>query len=170
VAGPSHLLLSKEQLVAIRRAAPADAEICARICFEAFASIARQHNFALDFASAEIPTGFLPFSTNALSVAKLRSQNLDKAKSRTREEHMAGVKLLVLYPRPTDVDAFETLYLDEHLPLAAKKMTGPTNFVAWKVTFKSPTAGPSKRATSMVRRRCPPAASRSRFDRRALVS
>ena len=31
---------------------------------------------------------------------------------------MAGAKIVVLYPRPTDVDAFERAYVDEHLPLA----------------------------------------------------
>lgn len=38
-----------EQLLLIRRATPVDAEVCGKICFEAFAAIAHQHNFPLDF-------------------------------------------------------------------------------------------------------------------------
>ena len=34
---------------------------------------------------------------------------------------MAGVKFLVIYPRPTDVEAFEKVYRDEHIPMAAEK-------------------------------------------------
>jgi hypothetical protein len=43
----------------IRTAAPADAPICGPICFEAFAAINRQHNFELEFPSAEATTGLL---------------------------------------------------------------------------------------------------------------
>jgi hypothetical protein len=31
---------------------------------------------------------------------------------------MTDVKLLVIYPRPKDVDIFEKIYQDEHVPLA----------------------------------------------------
>ncbi len=31
---------------------------------------------------------------------------------------MANVKLVVMYPRPKDVDTFEKVYRDEHVPLA----------------------------------------------------
>ena len=31
-------------------------------------------------------------------------------------------KLVVLYPRPTDVEAFEAVYAAEHVPLVAEKM------------------------------------------------
>lgn len=47
---------------------------------------------------------------------------------------MAGAKLLVIYPRPTDVDAFEKIYTEEHLPLAAEKISGKTKVVLAKVT------------------------------------
>ena len=30
---------------------------------------------------------------------------------------MAGVKFIVIYPRPTDIDAFEKVYQDEHVPI-----------------------------------------------------
>lgn len=42
---------------------------------------------------------------------------------------MAGAKIVVLYPRPTDVDAFERVYVEEHIPLAKQKIGGATSFV-----------------------------------------
>ncbi len=47
---------------------------------------------------------------------------------------MAGVKLVVMYPRPKDVDLFEKLYQTEHVPMAVQKLTGKTKLVATKVT------------------------------------
>ncbi len=47
---------------------------------------------------------------------------------------MAGVKLVVIYPRPTDVAAFERLYQEEHVPMAVKNLAGKTKFVATKVS------------------------------------
>ena len=46
---------------------------------------------------------------------------------------MAGVKLVVMYPRPKDVDEFEKLYQKEHVPMAVEKLKGKTKFVATKV-------------------------------------
>ncbi len=46
---------------------------------------------------------------------------------------MAGVKLLVIYPRPTDIAAFEKLYQEEHVPMAVDKLAGKTKFIATKV-------------------------------------
>ncbi len=46
---------------------------------------------------------------------------------------MAGVKVVVIYPQPKDVEAFEKAYTEEHLPMAAKKLAGVTGFVATKV-------------------------------------
>ncbi|HXY13840.1 MAG TPA: GNAT family N-acetyltransferase [Terriglobales bacterium] len=46
-------------LTVIRRATPADAEACGRICFAAFQAIADQHSFPRDFPTPEIPMGFL---------------------------------------------------------------------------------------------------------------
>jgi ribosomal protein S18 acetylase RimI-like enzyme len=59
MSGPSQATSTKEQSLVIRRATPADAEVCGEICFEAFRSIAAQHNFAPDFPSPERPTGVL---------------------------------------------------------------------------------------------------------------
>ena len=38
----------------------------------------------------------------------------------------------MIYPRPTDVEAFEKSYQDEHVPKAAKKLGGKTKHVATK--------------------------------------
>jgi uncharacterized protein (TIGR02118 family) len=46
---------------------------------------------------------------------------------------MAGVKLVVMYPRPTNIEAFEKAYNDEHIPMAMEKLKGVTKFVATKV-------------------------------------
>ena len=39
---------------------------------------------------------------------------------------MADTKVVVIYPRPTDVDAFEKVYVEEHVPLAMEKIKGVT--------------------------------------------
>jgi uncharacterized protein (TIGR02118 family) len=46
---------------------------------------------------------------------------------------MAGVKFVVIYPRPTDIDVFEKVYRDEHIPMAVEKLVGKTKIVATKV-------------------------------------
>lgn len=46
---------------------------------------------------------------------------------------MAGVKLMVMYPTPTDVEAFDRAYLDEHVPMAREKLLGKTKFVITRV-------------------------------------
>jgi predicted N-acetyltransferase YhbS len=43
----------------LRRGAPADAAECARICFEAFKSIAERHNFPPDFPSPDVASGLM---------------------------------------------------------------------------------------------------------------
>jgi uncharacterized protein (TIGR02118 family) len=45
---------------------------------------------------------------------------------------MANVKLVVMYPRPKDIDAFEKIYQSEHVPLAVK-LEGKTKIVGTKV-------------------------------------
>jgi hypothetical protein len=45
--------------VRIRRATPEDAEICGRICYDAFSAISRQHGFPPDFPSPEVAGGLL---------------------------------------------------------------------------------------------------------------
>src|SRR5713101_4037615 len=46
---------------------------------------------------------------------------------------MADMKLVVIYPRPKDVDVFEKIYQQEHVPLAVAKLSGKTKIVATKV-------------------------------------
>jgi uncharacterized protein (TIGR02118 family) len=46
---------------------------------------------------------------------------------------MAEIKVMVMYPRPTDIDAFEKAYLEEHVPLASTKIKGVIKFNASKV-------------------------------------
>jgi len=58
VTGPSNVSI-QEQSCIIRRATPADAEACGRICFEAFSQLAAHHNFPSDFPSSEFPTRVL---------------------------------------------------------------------------------------------------------------
>jgi uncharacterized protein (TIGR02118 family) len=43
------------------------------------------------------------------------------------------VKIVVVYPRPQDEEAFEKVYKDEHLPMAEAKLKGMTRLVATKV-------------------------------------
>jgi predicted N-acetyltransferase YhbS len=44
-----------EQSFLIRRATPADAEVCGRICFEAFTTLANHHNFPQEFPDSDVP-------------------------------------------------------------------------------------------------------------------
>jgi len=46
---------------------------------------------------------------------------------------MAGAKLIVIYPRPTDIEAFDKRYQEEHVPMAVEKLAGKTKIVATKV-------------------------------------
>jgi uncharacterized protein (TIGR02118 family) len=51
-------------------------------------------------------------------------------------------KLIVMYPRPKDIQAFETVYMDEHVPLAMEKLIGKTKIVATRV-LGSPSGKPA---------------------------
>ena len=46
---------------------------------------------------------------------------------------MTTVKLIVAYPQPTDVEAFEKAYQEEHVPLAMRNLQGMTKIVATKI-------------------------------------
>ena len=46
---------------------------------------------------------------------------------------MAAVKFMVIYPRPKDIEAFEKVYQEKHVPMAVEKLLGKTKFVATKV-------------------------------------
>ncbi|CCE23503.1 MULTISPECIES: EthD family reductase [Methylotuvimicrobium] len=47
---------------------------------------------------------------------------------------MQAAKLIVMYPKPTDLDVFEHRYTEEHVPMAVEKMVGKTRFVASLIT------------------------------------
>jgi hypothetical protein len=51
--------IRENQAIVIRRAIPADSEVCGRICFDAFATLANRHNFPPDFSAPEIPVHVL---------------------------------------------------------------------------------------------------------------
>jgi uncharacterized protein (TIGR02118 family) len=44
-----------------------------------------------------------------------------------------SVKIVVIYPRPQNEEAFEKAYKDEHLPMAEEKLKGMNRLVATKV-------------------------------------
>jgi uncharacterized protein (TIGR02118 family) len=46
---------------------------------------------------------------------------------------MPEIKVLVMYPRPTDEAEFERRYLQEHVPIAMEKIKGAVKFGAVKV-------------------------------------
>lgn len=50
---------TENQSIVIRRASPDDAEVCGRICFDAFGTLARHHNFPQDFPAPEAAIGLL---------------------------------------------------------------------------------------------------------------
>jgi len=53
-----------------------------------------------------------------------------------------SVKLIVMYPPPKDVQAFENIYKSEYAPLAVEKLAGKTRMVATKV-LGSPSGKPA---------------------------
>jgi uncharacterized protein (TIGR02118 family) len=55
---------------------------------------------------------------------------------------MAGAKLIVMYPPPKDIDAFEQKYQKEHVPMAVEKLAGKTKLVATKVVASPQGAAP----------------------------
>jgi hypothetical protein len=54
---------------------------------------------------------------------------------------MTRAKLIVAYPPPKDVDAFEAVYQNENVPMAIAKLVGKTKMVATKV-LGSPVGDP----------------------------
>jgi uncharacterized protein (TIGR02118 family) len=45
---------------------------------------------------------------------------------------MAGAKLVVLYPRPSNMEQFERAYMDDHIPMAQEGIAGATKLVLAK--------------------------------------
>jgi uncharacterized protein (TIGR02118 family) len=46
---------------------------------------------------------------------------------------MGNVKLIVIYPGPKDIESFERVYKNEHVPMAVEKLGGKTKIVASKI-------------------------------------
>jgi len=46
---------------------------------------------------------------------------------------MPAAKLIVIYPPPNDLEAFEHLYHSQHVPMAVSKLEGKTKIVATKI-------------------------------------
>jgi uncharacterized protein (TIGR02118 family) len=53
-----------------------------------------------------------------------------------------AVKLIVMYPRPKNVQAFETVYNRQQVPMAVEKLAGKSKIVASKV-LGSPNGKPA---------------------------
>jgi uncharacterized protein (TIGR02118 family) len=53
-----------------------------------------------------------------------------------------AAKLIVQYPYPKDVEAFENVYQTQHVPMAVAKLVGKTKIVATKV-LASPDGKPA---------------------------
>ena len=54
---------------------------------------------------------------------------------------MTNAKLIVAYPQPKDMEAFDAVYQNEHVPLAVAKLAGKTKIVSTKVV-QSPQGTP----------------------------
>jgi len=69
------------------------------------------------------------------------------AHSEPEEKAMAGVKLIVMYPMPKDMDAFERAYSEEHIPMAAPifQAAGATKAVLTKISVPSAGKAPFHR-------------------------
>jgi uncharacterized protein (TIGR02118 family) len=55
---------------------------------------------------------------------------------------MKSIKLIVAYPQPKDVEAFEAVYHNEHVPLALANLAGKTKMVSTK-TVQTPQGMPA---------------------------
>ncbi len=67
---------------------------------------------------------------------------------------MGDVKLVVIYPQPKDIDAFEKVYQNEHVPLAVAKQGGKTKIVATKILGSPQGTAPFYRVAEVTLRRC----------------
>ena len=47
---------------------------------------------------------------------------------------MAGAKVIVICPRPTDAESFERAYQNKHMPMAVEQLAG-TKIVASKIAY-----------------------------------
>src|SRR5260370_10227623 len=73
-----------------------------------------------------------------LSIPHLLGRDAFRLRIAAKESEMTSVKLIVAYPQPADAEAFEKLYLEEHVPLAVAKLHGMTKIVATKILESPP--------------------------------
>lgn len=59
------------------------------------------------------------------------------------------VKLVVIHPRQNDIEAFETIYNPDHVPMAAEKLAGKTKIVASKTVGSSQGTPPFHRVAKI---------------------
>ena len=45
-----------------------------------------------------------------------------------------GVKVVIIFPRPRDEEAFEKVYIEQHVPMVENKLKGLTRLVLTRVT------------------------------------
>lgn len=62
---------------------------------------------------------------------------------------MPGAKIVVLYPQPTNAEAFERVFLDEHIPLSKEKLADATKLVLTTVRSAVGGASPYHRITEI---------------------
>lgn len=60
-----------------------------------------------------------------------------------------SVKLLVLYPTPTDAEQFDKRYVREHLPMGKASMTGATGLASHRVLGAPGGTSPFARLTEV---------------------
>ena len=62
---------------------------------------------------------------------------------------MSTAKLIVAYPQPTNIEAFEKVYQEEHVPLAIHNLKGITKIVATRIVASPQGAPPFYRVAEV---------------------
>jgi uncharacterized protein (TIGR02118 family) len=62
---------------------------------------------------------------------------------------MSTAKLIVAYPQPTNIEAFERVYQEEHVPLAIHNLKGITKIVATRIAASPHGAPPFYRVAEV---------------------
>ena len=65
--------------------------------------------------------------------------------ARNAEEREMAVKLIVMYPFPREIEAFEKIYDEEHVPMAIAKLAGKTKMVGTRILGSQQGAPPFHR-------------------------
>jgi uncharacterized protein (TIGR02118 family) len=66
-------------------------------------------------------------------VTKSRPAYIRRSSESAEEATMGSVKMIVMYPPPTNAEEFERRYKAEHVPMAVAKLAGKTKLVATRV-------------------------------------